>query len=145
VHAWQVWIVAALMLFVAEMFAPGFWLVCVGVGSLAAGIVSAILPGFLAPVLAFCAATVLSLVAVRPLLVQGLHRGAHGVRTNVDALIGKTGVVSERIDPTTLQGRVVVEGEDWRGAAVDDIPLEPGTRVMVLRVEGTTLFVEKEP
>lgn len=143
-HDWQVWIVAALMLLVAEMFAPGFWLACVAVGSLAAALVAAVLPGLVAPVLTFSAATVLSLVALRPFLVQHIHRAGH-VRTNVDALIGKTGVVSQRIDPATQQGRVVVEGEDWRGATVDDAPVEPGTRVMVLRVEGTTLFVEREP
>jgi len=26
VHEWQVWLVASLLLFVAEMLAPGFWL-----------------------------------------------------------------------------------------------------------------------
>jgi len=144
VGAWQVWVVAALVLLVAEMFAAGFWLACVAVGSLAAALVAAVLPGFLAPVLAFSATTVLSLVALRPFLLHHLHRAPH-VRTNVEALIGKTGIVSERIDPVTRQGRVVVDGEDWRGAAVDDIAVEPGARVMVLRVEGTTLFVEKEP
>ncbi len=54
------------------------------------------------------------------------------------------GVVSERIDPSTGRGRVVVEGEDWRGTSLMDTVLEPGTRVMVVRVEGTTLYVDKE-
>ena len=36
-HEWQVWLVASLLLFVAEMLAPGFWLLSVAVGCLAAG------------------------------------------------------------------------------------------------------------
>jgi len=66
------------------------------------------------------------------------------VRTNVDALIGRIGTVSERIDPVTGKGRVLVEGEDWRGASIMDTPIDAGDRVMVVRVEGTTLFVDKE-
>src|SRR2546429_7363102 len=30
-----------------------------------------------------------------------------------------------------------VEGEDWRGTSLMDTVIEPGTRVMVVRVEGT--------
>ncbi len=143
-HEWQIWLVAAMLLFVAEMFAPGFWLACVAIGCLVGGLVAAVIPGFLAPVLAFSATTVLSLVGVRPFLLKHIHPAAHGVRTNVDALIGKTGIVSERIDPATNRGRVIVEGEDWRGASIMETPIEPGSKVMVVRVEGTTLFVDKE-
>ena len=61
-----------------------------------------------------------------------------------DALAGRVGIVSERIDPATGKGRVLVEGEDWRAASLMDAALEPGTRVMVVRVEGATLYVDKE-
>jgi len=143
-HEWQVWFIAALLLFVAEMIAPGFWLLSVAVGSLAAGLVSLVLPGVVAPALAFGAGTLLSLVGVRPVLLRLLHRAGRDIRTNVDALAGKVGIVSERIDPGTGKGRVVVEGEDWRAAALMDAPLDPGTRVMVVRVEGATLYVDRE-
>ncbi|PYO66089.1 MAG: hypothetical protein DMD69_15040 [Gemmatimonadetes bacterium] len=144
VHEWQVWLVTALLLFVAEMLAPGFWLLSVAVGCVLAGVVSLVLPGFLAPLLSFAAGTLLSLVGVRPFLLRHIHPPSHEIKTNVDALVGRVGVVSERIDPSTGRGRVVVEGEDWRGTSLMDTVLEPGTRVMVVRVEGTTLYVDKE-
>lgn len=143
-HEWQVWFVAALLLFVAEMMAPGFWLLSVAVGALAAGLVALVLPGVLAPALTFAASTLLSLLAIRPFLLRHLHPAGREIKTNVDALTGKLGIVSERIDPGTGKGRVLVEGEDWRAAALMDVPLEPGTRVMVVRVEGATLYVDKE-
>jgi membrane protein implicated in regulation of membrane protease activity len=144
VSAWQVWLVASLLLFVAEILAPGFWLLSVAVGCVLAGAVSLVVPGFLAPVLSFAAGTLLSLAGIRPFLLRRLHPPGREIKTNVDALVGRVGVVSERIDPGTGRGRVVVEGEDWRGTSLMDTVLEPGTRVMVVRVEGTTLYVDQE-
>src|SRR5207245_10942715 len=107
-HEWQVWFVAALLLFVAEMIAPGFWLLSVAVGSLAAGVVALVLPGVVAPALTFAAGTLLSPVGIRPFLLRHLHLPGRGTKTHVDALAGKVGIVSERIDPGTGKGRVVV-------------------------------------
>ncbi len=88
-HEWQVWLVAALLLCVAEMVAPGFWLLSVAIGCLAAGLVSLVAPGALLPALSFAAGTLLSLVGIRPVLLKYLHRRAGGIKTNVDALAGK--------------------------------------------------------
>ena len=142
---WHGWIIAALLLFIAEMFVPGFWLACVAIGSLAAGLVALLPIGLPLQVVTFAVTTLASFVAVRPFLVRHFQLGhGSGLRTNVDALIGKVGLVSERIDPATRKGRVIVDGEDWRGASMDDTALEPGTRITVIQVDGTTLMVEKE-
>src|SRR5438445_6182113 len=130
-HEWQVWLVAALLLFVAEMLAPGFWLLSVAVGCLAAGVVSLVVPGPIVPALSFAAGTLLSLVGIRPFLLRRLHPSGSAIRTNVDALAGKVGIVSERVDPVTGKGRVLVEGEDWRAASLMGAPPAPGTRVTV--------------
>jgi membrane protein implicated in regulation of membrane protease activity len=103
-----------------------------------------VVPGALVPALTFAAGTLLSLVGIRPFLLRYLHPRGTEIRTNVDALAGRVGIVSERIDPATGKGRVLVEGEDWRAASLMDAALEPGTRVMVVRVEGATLYVDKE-
>jgi len=144
VSAWRVWLVAALLLFVAELLAPGFWLLSVAGGCVLAGAVALVVPGVLAPALSFAAGTLLSLAGIRPFLLKRLHPPGREIKTNVDALVGRVGVVSERIDPGTGRGRVLVEGENWRGTSLMDTVIEPGTRVMVVRVDGTTLYVDKE-
>lgn len=142
---WQIWIVLAALLLVAEMLAPGFWLACVAIGCLAAGLGGLLPIGLVGQVAVFAVATVGSLLGLRPMLVRRfLHARATELRTNVDALIGKTGYVSLRIEAGSRPGRVIVEGEDWRGVSVDDATLEPGTKVTVLQVDGTTLVVERE-
>jgi membrane protein implicated in regulation of membrane protease activity len=145
VSAWQLWLVGAVILLVAEMFIPsGFFLTCIAIGALAAMVVSFLPVGTTVQILALAAATLLSAVAVRPFLLARLTLRGGGLRTNVDALIGKSGIVTERIDPVTGKGRVMVGGEDWRGAALNNMVLEPGTKIMVIQVDGTTLQVDRE-
>jgi membrane protein implicated in regulation of membrane protease activity len=146
VAAWQLWFLSAVLLLVAEMFSGGFWLMCVALGCAAAGIVGLIpLAGPITQTIVFAATSLLSLVALRPALTRHFRiSGSRELRTGVDALLGKTGYVTERIEPGARQGRVLIEGEDWRGISLDDSVLEPGTRVMVIEVDGTTLKVERE-
>jgi membrane protein implicated in regulation of membrane protease activity len=146
VSDWQIWVVLAALLLVAEMFAPGFWLASLAVGCLAAGLAALLPLGLLGEILVFAATTVGSLFGLRPVLVRRfLHARGMEMRTNVEALVGKTGVVVQRFDPVTRLGRVKVEGEDWRSALVEGgTPLEPGTRIMVVQVDGSTLVVERE-
>jgi membrane protein implicated in regulation of membrane protease activity len=146
---WQIWIVVAALLLVAEMFAPGFWLASVAVGCLAAAVAGLFPFGLLGQLAAFVAGSLGSLFGLRPVLVRRfLHSRGSEVRTNADALVGKSGVVVKRFDPVTRIGRVVVDGEDWRGtlleAGAPGTTLEPGTRVVVVQVDGSTLLVEKE-
>ncbi len=98
-HSWLIWFVAAVTLLIAEMFTSGFWLACVAVGA-AAGLVG-LLPFGLAPeMIAFAAGSLLSLAGLRPALNRRfLPSGAPALRTGVDALLGRTGYVTERIAP----------------------------------------------
>ena len=62
--------------------------------------------------------------------------------TNVDAVIGQTGVVTVRIAPHE-PGQVKVGDEIWRAelAGADDAPREPGAKVTIESVDGVTLKV----
>jgi len=64
-----------------------------------------------------------------------------GLRTNVDALVGQKGKVTEDFDPTMKLGRVSVGGDDWRAETTDNEVLQRGAVVKVLRVESNTLIV----
>lgn len=140
--AWQLWLLAGFGLMIAEVVAPGFWLLSVAVGCFVAA-AAGILPfGLTVQVLAFAGGTLASLVLLRPFLLRQFHRG--GVLTGVEALIGKTGVVTERIGPQGQPGRLLVEGQDWRAASMDDAAVEPGTRVVVVEPDGATLKVDRE-
>lgn len=60
-------------------------------------------------------------------------------QTNVDAIIGKKGMVIKKIT-SQKPGQVKVEGEIWRASA--DKNIEEGTEVMIESVSGVTLRVK---
>ncbi|MBS1840695.1 MAG: hypothetical protein JSS69_02270 [Acidobacteria bacterium] len=62
--------------------------------------------------------------------------------SNVDAVIGRTGIVTKRIAPRDW-GLVKIGSEEWRAELVrqDGAALEPGAEIKVLSVEGVTLRV----
>ncbi|MBE0431690.1 MAG: NfeD family protein [Dehalococcoidia bacterium] len=61
-------------------------------------------------------------------------------RTNIDAIMGRTGIVLRSIS-RNADGRVKVGSEDWKARATEDI--EEGTEIVVTDVTGATLIVEK--
>ena len=80
------------------------------------------------------------LVAVIGLVMMAIARvQAKPPAVGPEALIGKVGRVIERIDP---EGKVIVEGEIWRAVSTSG-PIEEGANVRVVRVQDTTLVVER--
>jgi membrane protein implicated in regulation of membrane protease activity len=73
-------------------------------------------------------------------------RFAHGkngdFKTNVDALIGKTAKVIVAIDNSKGEGRVTIEGDDWRAENINSEILPIGEKVKILQVESTILIVQ---
>ena len=61
-------------------------------------------------------------------------------KTNVDAIVGRTGVVMQSIT-RNVDGRVKVGNEDWKARATEEI--EKGDEIVVTGVSGVTLIVEK--
>ncbi len=59
----------------------------------------------------------------------------------VEALEGRTGIVIEELKP---EGLVLLDGEYWRAVSITRQPIPPNTKVVVRRVEGLTLYVEKQ-
>lgn len=66
-----------------------------------------------------------------------------GRPTMVDAVIGRTAIVTVRIAPHEA-GQVKIEGEVWRAVLASDADgaREPGASVTVQSVEGVTLYVK---
>ncbi|MHC1742454.1 MAG: NfeD family protein [Syntrophobacteraceae bacterium] len=141
--AWHIWVIVAVLLFIGEIFFPTFLLACLGLGCLTSAVTAGAGFGLKGQLVGFILGTLASYGSARPFFQKVMHRSSDRARTNVDALVGKIGRVVVAVEPGTPSGRVLVGGDDWRAVHVDEGVLEPGTRVEVLRVEGTTLFVRK--
>jgi len=134
------WLAAAVLLSVAEIFTAGFFLLPFGIGAAVAAAVNYFGWSVAWQVTAFIAVSAISLFALRHFADRMTHEAPQKVAG--DRLIGKEGTVIERIDNHANQGRVRVEREEWVADSEGDAIIEAGTRVRVTRVVGAHLVVE---
>lgn len=138
---WHWWAGLALLMMIAEMFVPGFFLFCLGIGCIGASVTAAFGLGEASQLLTFSAFSLLAFFTVRPVLMKRFwHK--EDVRTNADALVGMRGYVSQDFDPGLRLGRVQVGGDDWRAESLSDSPLRTGDIIEVVRVESNTLIIK---
>ncbi|WP_214365039.1 NfeD family protein [Pseudonocardia sp. H11422] len=135
-----IWLVAGLVLVVAEVLSGEFVLLMLGGGALIAAGAAALGVGVLPSALIFGGASVLLLLAVRPALRRRLTRALDSTAMHSDALVGKDAVVISRVDGDG--GRVKIDGEVWSAKAYDHSQvIEPGRRVTVVDISGATALV----
>ena len=142
IEIWQIWIIVALIFFIIEIFAPTFLSASIAIGCIAAGIFSYIDFGIKVQLIAFSIGTLTSFFGVRPFMLKYAHRNSKKVKTNVEALVGKIGKVIIPIDNSQNQGRIIVEGDDWKAVTENNEILNAGEKVEVLKINSTTLIVK---
>ncbi len=136
---WVLWMIAAGVLAVGEIFTLSFFLGPVAVAAAVAGAAAAIgaAPGI--QIVIFTLASIASLLVLRPIAQRHLRTPAR-LRTGTAALVGERAFVLERVDRDG--GQVKLAGEPWTARAFDeDEVIEPGERVRVMQIEGATALV----
>ena len=79
------------------------------------------------------------LAALWPLTRKFLNPGR--TATNVDSVIGSTGLVTAAIDNVTAAGQVKLNGMEWTARSTSGAPIAEGVRIRVDRIEGVKVFV----
>ena len=136
------WLIGGVLLLIAELIAPGFFLVFIGGAAIATGLVALLLPLSVALQLALFA-----LLAVLAVKIGG--RRAYFMRYDYSAdpllndrakrLLGKVVTATQPVDAHS--GRVRVGDSEWsaRGG-----PAAVGERVRIVDIDGNCLKVEPE-
>ena len=137
------WVVAALVLFIVEMFTSGFAVICLAIGALGGAAASLLDWSLEIQLLVFAVVSFVALIAVRPILKRLFFSKGEKVQTNVDAIIGKRGVVCVEIEADDDNGRVMIDGLDWRAKSENNEPLPVGTKVEVVERDSVILTVKK--
>ena len=123
------------------MLTTGFFLAPFSLGALLAAITDAAGAGGAPAWIVFIAASVLTLVLVRPIARSHL-RSPPAIRTGSAALVGKHAIVLERIANREGVGCVKIDGEVWTARSLyDDQVIEQGTPVEVVDIKGATALV----
>jgi membrane protein implicated in regulation of membrane protease activity len=133
------WLIAGLILGIAEMIVPGVFLIWLGVAAVLTGLATLAfgLP-IAAQFIVFALAALLSVYAGRRFLKNNPIETTDPLLNDRAArLIGQTVLVVDPIEGG--EGRVKVGDGVWIARGPDT---PPGARVRVTRAEGATLFVE---
>lgn len=143
-ESWHLWIIAGVFLITLEMLTPGFFLALIGLAALIASLGAKMGLAGVWQIALFVSGSALMLAVVRP-MVWSLRRSSDPTPTNVPALVGKTGVVTEPGAGPSSPARVKIGSEEWRAFAPDYAELPAGAFVTVTRVDGSTLTVRVNP
>jgi membrane protein implicated in regulation of membrane protease activity len=139
VDLWVIWLIAAVVLGVAELLTTTLALVFLALGALAAALTSALDGNLPIQVAAFVVASLAGILLVRPLGLRRLQRRPH-LRTGSAALVGQTGYVLADVSPQS--GRIRIGGEEWSARPYDELSVIPvGVTVDVLQIKGATALV----
>ena len=138
-HPGWMWAICGLVLLIAEIVAPGFFLVFLGVAAIATGLFTLLFDLSLAPQLVlFVIYTALAVMIGKRWYAEPDHAD-QSIRLNnpSERMVGKSVTVIDPVDDHG--GRVRVGDGEWsaRGG-----PAAAGARVRVIAVDGNCLLVE---
>ena len=138
-NMWQIWAVVAVVCLILELSSGDFFIICFSIGAVFAIISAVVGLNVYWQIFIFAIFSLLSVLFVRPVALRWLHKNEPNRASNADALIGRTGKVTEAIhvnDP----GYVQIDGDLWK--AVSDDTIEEGATVRVIDRESTIVTVE---
>ncbi|HOY62746.1 MAG TPA: NfeD family protein [bacterium] len=140
IEPWLVWGALAALFVLGEILTTGFFLMLFAIG---AGVAAA-LAGFGLPLWM----QLLAFVIVSAVLIPFSRKFADKMtkeppeKFGAERLVGKSGMVIEKVDPKTAKGRVRVDGDEWRADSENNTGIEEGKRVEVCCVTGSRLIVK---
>lgn len=138
--AMMIWFGIMLAFLVVEASCPihlvSIWF---SVGALVAMIAAALHAAVWLQIVLFVAVSGVLLAALWPFTRRFLKPKL--AKTNVDAVVGQRGHVTETIDNIDAAGQVKLGGMYWTARSVSGQPIAKGTLVQVERIEGVKAFV----
>jgi membrane protein implicated in regulation of membrane protease activity len=136
---WVIWVIAAVLLVVVEVFTLTAAVGLLGGAALITGAAAAF--GLPLPLqfVVFAGASAAGVVLLRPVAQRHLAT-ARSLPFGIDALVGKPGYVLAEVNGR--DGRVRIGGEEWTARASDeDLVIPAGATVDVLLIDGATAVV----
>lgn len=137
---WQIWLIAAGIFFVLEIFTVGFLVFWLGIGCLLTMLVSFITDSVIIQTAVFVLSSGLLIFATKPLVKKLAQKD--NAKTNVYSLIGKKAIVTEDIDWATGSGQIKIEGQVWSAKTKEQVNIPKGTEVEIESIEGVKAFVK---
>lgn len=137
------WLGAFILLLVIEILTMGLTTIWFAGGAFVAFIASLFGAELDLQLGLFIVVSFVLLFFTRPFAKRYLNRNT--TKTNVEAIIGRTGRVTAPIDNLCGTGEVVIGGQTWTARAErDDVTIPAGGLVVITAVSGVKLIVKEK-
>ena len=133
------WLAAMVVFIAAEAMTVSLVSIWFAAGALGAIIVALLGGGLVLQVTVFLALAVALLLSLRSIVRK--HFTPHVTKTNIDSVIGATGIVVPPVNTIAALGQVQINGMEWSARSSDNSHIPAGAMVRVDRVEGVKVFV----
>lgn len=134
------WLAAALIFLIIEISTPTLVFACFVVGGVGAAVSSTITDSYLIQSAVFAVVSIILVPLTRPLAKKITKPSPQ--KSNVDAMVGRPGLVIKKIDTSLDVGQVRVDGQVWQAVASESLDID--TKIMVDEVKGARLYVSKD-
>jgi membrane protein implicated in regulation of membrane protease activity len=141
---WENWVYLGIILFILEVFTPGFVVACMGIGALLAAPFAYFEASISIQLLAFSLGTLLSFLLIRPYALKYLYSSKEDIKTNAESIIGRVGKVKETINKDLNKGRVTIDGDNWRAVSETGEIIAKDEHVEVVKIDSTILIVNSK-
>ena len=136
------WLAVMIAFLILEALVPGLVSIWFAGGALIAFLLGALGAPLWLQILAFLAASLVFIAALRPLSKKYFNKDR--TKTNAQSVVGKKAIVKEPIDNLKAQGLVTVNGMDWTARCETETErIEAGETVEIIRIEGVKLIVKR--
>ncbi|HJB28050.1 MAG TPA: NfeD family protein [Candidatus Blautia faecavium] len=137
-----IWLAILAFFLVVEAITAGLATIWFAGGALAAAIAAYLGAEIWLQILLFLAVSIILLIFTRPLAVKYMSKDLE--KTNVNSLIGKKAVVTQKIDNLAQTGQVKINDVEWLARSFSDEEKIPENTVVVIReIHGVTLYVKE--
>ena len=133
------WLAAMVVFIAAEAMTVTLVSIWFAAGALGAVLVALMGGGVVLQVTVFLALAVALLLSLRSVVRKRFNPRV--TRTNVDSVVGATGIVLTPVNNIAALGQVQINGVEWSARSTDNTHIPAGTLVKVDRVEGVKVFV----
>lgn len=138
----QWWLIAGLLLLILEIFTPAFFAAALAVGCFITAVFSFLGASPEISWLIFSVVSIITVIYLRP-MAKKMYQGKQ-LKTNAEAMIGRTAVAETDINSLQPEGYVKLDGVSWKAILADSsTSVFKGDHVKIVGYESIVLKVKK--
>ncbi|MDR0532005.1 MAG: NfeD family protein [Oscillospiraceae bacterium] len=139
-NTWIVWLALVVGALILESLSQQLFSIWFALGALVALLADLAHAQLWLEIILFVAATVISLLATRP-LVRRMRKKLQPQPTNADRCVGQTADVLQDINNLKGTGQIKVQGQVWTARTADGSVIEAGQTVRTIEIQGAKMIV----